>query len=217
MSFSPFLRINRLTKSHTQGVLRKQTVFRLNADFNIDQPAIVGMLGANGAGKTTLLELIAGNDMPTSGNVFCHGQDIHKVKYLQRGRIVKHHRQPNHTRQFKQPFKPSFLLEPARHTEPMIHLFDEPDMSDWYIPILFDKFRSLKERGHLVFFCVHPASASDLRLVRDVCDHYIFAQEGSFRQLPNFETLLKDDEVRDYLGPLTERMNAAPGGAASRP
>lgn len=209
MSLSPFLRINRLTKSHTQGLLKKQTVFRLHADFNIDEPAVIGMLGANGAGKTTLLELIAGNDIPTSGQIFCHGQDIHKVKFRQRGRVVKHHRQPNHTRKFKQPLKPDFLLEPARYSEPMIHLFDEPDMSDWYISLLFDKFRTLKEQGHLVFFCVHPLSVSDLGLVRDVCDHYIFAQEGSFRQIPDFETLLEDDQVRDYLGPLAPEMGTA--------
>ena len=211
MSFSPFLRINRLTKSHKQGLLRKQTVFHLNADFNIDQPAVVGMLGANGAGKTTLLELIAGNDTPTSGQVFCHGQDIHKVKYAHRKRIVKHHRQPNHTRRFKQPLKPSFLLEPACHAEPMIHLFDEPDMGDWYISLLFDKFRGLKEQGHLVFFCVHPLSVPDLRLVRDVCDHFIFAQEGSFRQVPSFDLLLKDDQVREYLGPLATQIDTIGG------
>lgn len=217
MSLSPFLRLNRLTKSHTQGLLKKQTVFHLHADFNIDQPAVIGMMGANGAGKTTLLELIAGNDSPTSGHVLCHGQDIHKVKYQQRGRVVKHHRQPNHTRKFKQPLKPDFLLESALHKEPLIHLFDEPDMGDWYISLLFDKFRTLKEQGHLVFFCVHPLSVSDLGLVRDVCDHYIFAQEGSFRQVPDFETLLKDEQVRDYLGPLAHQMDAAQVDAAGRP
>ena len=191
-------------------------MFHLQADFNIDEPAIVGMLGANGAGKTTLLELIAGNDTPTSGNVLCHGQDIHKVKYMQRGRIVKHHRQPNHTRKFKQSLKPDFMLEPARHNEPKIHLFDEPDMGDWYISLLFDKFRALKEQGHLVFFCAHPLSVSDLGLVRDVCDHYVFAQEGSFRQVTDFEMLMKDDQVRDYFGSLAEQMDAADLASAGR-
>jgi ABC-type Na+ transport system ATPase subunit NatA len=211
MSFSPFLHVNQLTKSHTQGRIRKHTVFRLQAELMVHEPAIVGMLGPNGAGKTTLLELIAGNDTPTSGKVFCQGQDIHKVKYKQRGRVVKHHRQPNHTRRFRQPLKPSFFLEPARHNEPMIHLFDEPDMGDWYISLLFDKFRSLKEKGHLVFFCVHPLSVADLGLVRGVCDHYIFAQDGNFRQLPDFDLLMKDHAVRDYLGPIAVQMDAEAG------
>jgi ABC-type Na+ transport system ATPase subunit NatA len=204
MSTVPFLQINQLTRSHTQGLLRKQTVFRLQADFTLARPAIVGMLGANGAGKTSLMELIAGNDTPTSGNVLCHGQDIHRVKYLQRGRVVKHHRQPNHTRRFRQPLKPNFLLEPAHHHEPTIHLFDEPDMGDWYISILFDKFRSLKQSGHLVFFCVHPLSVGDLELIRDVCDHYVFAQNGESRQLSDFDMLLQDGQVRDCLGPIAD-------------
>jgi ABC-type Na+ transport system ATPase subunit NatA len=207
MTDAPYLQIHRLTKSHTEGRIRKRTVFKLQADFSIDQPAIVGLLGANGAGKTTLLELIAGNDTPSSGSIFCHGQNMHKVKYRQRSRIVKHHRQPNHTRRFRQPLTPSMFLEPARYDEPMIHLFDEPDMGDWYISLLFDKFRSLKEKGHLVFFCVHPLSVADLGLVRDVCDRYVFAQNGSFRQIPDFDVLLKDDQVREYLGPLASQID----------
>jgi ABC-type Na+ transport system ATPase subunit NatA len=216
MSSSPFLRLDQLAKSHTQGRFRKKVVFQLHADFHIDEPAIVGMLGANGAGKTTLMELIAGNDTPTSGSVMCHGQNIHKVKYGQRGHVVKHHRQPNHTRRFKQSFTPNFLLEPARYREPMIHLFDEPDMGDWYISLLFDKFRALKEKGHLVFFCVHPLSVADLGLVRDVCDHYIFAQDGRFRQLPDFGDLLRDAQVRNYLGPIAYQMDGSLGASRTR-
>ena len=55
MSTSPFLRINQLTKSYTQGQFRKKIVFQLQADFNIDKSAIIGMLGANGTGKATLM------------------------------------------------------------------------------------------------------------------------------------------------------------------
>lgn len=164
--------------------------------------AIVAMVGPNGAGKTTLFELIAGNEMPTSGQVICHGQDIHRVKYGQRRRMVNHHRQAHDARKFKRPFTPEFLLEPACNRTPMIHLYDEPDMNDWYIRLLFDRFRELKSQGHLVFFCVHPANAAHLKLIRMICDEYIFVQDGSFKRLPDFDALLGDSQVRDYLGPI---------------
>lgn len=208
MNFSPLLHISRLTKLHVQGALRKQIIFALQADFDIPGPTIVGMMGPNGAGKTTLLELIAGNHAPTTGQVICGGQNIHNVKYGERRLIVNHHRQTHQTQKFKQSRKPDFLLESARMRGPMIHLFDEPDMADWYIGLLFDRFRELKSQGHIVVFCVHPANATHLQRIRMICDEYIFAQDGAFKRFPDFNALLDNPEVRDYLGPITDRITA---------
>lgn len=41
----------------------------------LEGPAIVGLLGRNGAGKTTLLRLLAGQELPSSGQVHVLGAD----------------------------------------------------------------------------------------------------------------------------------------------
>jgi branched-chain amino acid transport system ATP-binding protein len=44
--------------------------------FRVEAGEIVGLMGANGAGKTTLFELIAGNLMPTNGDVLLDGLSL---------------------------------------------------------------------------------------------------------------------------------------------
>ncbi|WP_296446953.1 ATP-binding cassette domain-containing protein [Rhodoferax sp. UBA5149] len=130
MNSAPYLHVKNLTKVHAQGRFSKHVIFQLQADFKMEGAGIVAIVGPNGAGKTTLFDLIAGQDMPTSGQVICHGQDIHRVKYTQRRHVVNHHRQPHHVRKYKWQLTPEFLLEPARNDTPRIHLYDEPDMTD---------------------------------------------------------------------------------------
>jgi len=38
--------------------------------FALNEPKIYGLLGRNGAGKTTFMDILAGNILPTSGDVF---------------------------------------------------------------------------------------------------------------------------------------------------
>ncbi|MBR4274422.1 MAG: ABC transporter ATP-binding protein, partial [Bacilli bacterium] len=47
-------------------------------DFNLDikRGEFVTFLGPSGCGKTTTLRMIAGFDMPTSGQILLNGQDI---------------------------------------------------------------------------------------------------------------------------------------------
>jgi len=47
-----------------------------NISVEIEQDAIVGMIGGNGAGKTTFLNLITGYLKPTSGTIRHEGRDI---------------------------------------------------------------------------------------------------------------------------------------------
>jgi len=75
MDRTPLLVVDQLRKVYTRGVLKKQVIFDLEADFTIETPSIVGMMGPNGSGKTTLFELITGSNQPNSGNVYCHGHD----------------------------------------------------------------------------------------------------------------------------------------------
>ena len=47
--------------------------------FEIEQGAIVALIGANGAGKTTLLRAVAGAHRPHSGRVVLGGADISRI------------------------------------------------------------------------------------------------------------------------------------------
>ena len=45
-------------------------------DLEIRDGEFFSMLGPSGSGKTTTLRMIAGFDLPTSGRVFLHGEDV---------------------------------------------------------------------------------------------------------------------------------------------
>ena len=65
MSTPPLLHVDGLVKRYRRGWPRAQTTFELQADFRVEGPGIVGVMGANGAGKTTLFELITGGNLPS--------------------------------------------------------------------------------------------------------------------------------------------------------
>ncbi len=200
---APLLEVSGLRKVYSRGFLNKQETFRLEADFTIEEPAIVGMMGPNGSGKTTLFELITGSNSPSAGRVLCLGRDVHNIKYRERDRLAIHYHQSYQVRRFKKT-RPSFLLESAGSDYPMIHLFDEPQFNtqDGYIGFMLDFFRKLRAQGRLVFLCVHPNEPFHLDILREVCERYIFVQKGRLSHAPDFETLVSQDAVRDYLGDL---------------
>jgi len=200
---APLLQVDGLRKVYTRGLLDKRETFRLEADFTVDAPAIVGVMGPNGSGKTTLFELITGSNRPTAGRVLCLGRDVHRVKYRERDRLAIHYHQSYQVRRFRKT-RPSFLLQPAGCDYPMVHLFDEPQFNtqDGYIGFMLDFFRRLRGEGRLVFLCVHPKEAFQLDILREVCERYVFVQQGRLSQAPDFETLVSTPAVRDYLGDL---------------
>jgi ABC-type histidine transport system ATPase subunit len=204
---SSLLVVDNLRKVYTRGMLNKQVTFKLEADFTISAPAIVGVMGPNGSGKTTLFELITGSNRPNSGKVFCLGHDIHQVKYRERDRLAIHYHQSYQVRHFTRT-RPSFMLESAGTPYPMIHLFDEPQFNtqDGYIGFMLDFFRKLYNEGRLVFVCLHPNETVHLEIMREICQKYIFVYDGQLRHLPDFETLISTPQVRDYLGRLTQNL-----------
>jgi ABC-type multidrug transport system ATPase subunit len=207
MNSTSFITVKNLRKTYTQGTFKKRVTFQLEADFTIEEPTIVGMMGPNGSGKTTLFELITGSNTPTSGTVTCLGKNIHNIKYRQRDRLAIHYHQSYQVRKFKRS-RPNFLLESAGSTYPMIHLFDEPQFNtqDGYIGFMLDFFRKLRREGRLVFLCVHPNEPFHLEIMREICEHYMFVYEGTVTQVPDFGSLLKDERVREYLGDLVESV-----------
>lgn len=48
---------------------------------------VLGIIGASGSGKSTLLHLLSSLDIPTSGQVIYHGQDLFSLDLAQRARL----------------------------------------------------------------------------------------------------------------------------------
>lgn len=197
------LRVENLRKVYTQGRLNKRVTFTLEADFAIEQPAIVGVMGPNGSGKTTLFELITGSNAPTSGRVMALGQDIHRVRYAERSRLAMHYHQSYQVRSFKRG-KPSFMLERAKSERAGIHLFDEPQFNpqDGYIGFMLEFFRKLRSEGKLVFVCLHPNEPYHVELLREVCERFVFVQKGRLTHAPSLDGLAANPDFTTYLGRL---------------
>lgn len=200
---TPMLAVNGLRKIYQRGLISKEETFRLEADFTIDEPGIVGVMGPNGSGKTTMFELITGSNQPTEGEVLCAGQNIHNVKYRERDRLAIHYHQSYQVRHFRKT-KPSFLMEKPVSEYPMIHLFDEPQFNtqDGYIGFMLDFFNRLRKEGRLVFLCVHPNEPFHVKIMREACERYIFVQKGQLSFADDYDSLLGNADVRNYLGAL---------------
>ncbi len=203
---APILKVDSLTKTYTRGFFERRETFRLEADFEVAEPTIIGVMGPNGSGKTTLFELITGSNRPTSGCVICMGRDIHQVKYKERDRLAIHYHQSYQVRHFSR-LKPSFLMQPAGSGYPVVHLFDEPQFNtqDGYIGFMLDFFRKLRGEGRLVFVCVHPNEPFHLDILQEICERFIFVQNGRLSNFDDFPSALAHAPMRDYLGDLVDR------------
>lgn len=206
---TPLLRVASLVKRyHAPGWPRRET-FRLEADFSVDAPCTIGLLGPNGSGKTTLFELVTGSNRPSAGHVLVEGRDIHRIRYRERDRLAIHYHQSYQVRSFRKTV-PSFLLERANRDRPRVHLFDEPQFSiqDGYIGFMLAFFARLRNEGNLVFLCVHPNERFHLEILREACDSFIFVQQGRLKEFDNFSSLVADPGVRAYLGELAPEADA---------
>ncbi len=202
---TPILEVRGLVKRYARGLIRRRETFRLEADLTMEKAAIVGVMGPNGSGKTTLFELITGSNMPSAGSVLVMGQNIHDVRYGERDRLAIHYHQAYQVRHFRRT-RPSFLMQPAGHDYPMVHLFDEPQFNtqDGYIGFMLDFFRKLRREGRLVFVCLHPNEPYHLELMEEVCQRFVFVLAGRVRTYPDFCSMLEAADVRSYLGRLVE-------------
>jgi ABC-type branched-subunit amino acid transport system ATPase component len=199
----PLLRVENISKHYTRGLFKKTTTFSLSADFEVDKPCVIGVMGPNGSGKTTLFELITGSNLPSSGRVLVNGQDIHQIRTSERDRMAVHYHQSYQVRSF-QKTKPDFMLAHSSETSPLVHLFDEPQFNtqDGYIGFMLDFFTRLKQKGKLVFLCLHPNEPYHIDILRQHCERFIYVQKGVVTQAQSFEELVADQRVNAYLGAL---------------
>ena len=205
------LKVEQLKKIYTRGLIKREQTFSLEADFTVDGPGIIGVMGPNGSGKTTMFELITGSNQPTSGRVLCAGQDIHRVKYTERTRLAMHYHQSYQVRSFKRR-TPEFMLDAADSSRTAIHLFDEPQFNtqDGYIGFMLDFFRSLKSQGCLVFVCLHPNEPYHVELLHEICDRFIFVNKGRLTEGASLRGLTEQAAFRDYLGKLVGCVKEKP-------
>jgi ABC-type Na+ transport system ATPase subunit NatA len=204
----PILRVENVAKHYQRGLFKKTTTFSLNADFEVSNPCVVGVMGPNGSGKTTLFELITGSNLPSAGRVLVNGQDIHQVRTKERDRMAVHYHQSYQVRSF-QKAKPDFMLAHAIEASPLVHLFDEPQFNtqDGYIGFMLDFFMRLKRSGKLVFLCLHPNEPFHIDILRQHCDCFIYVQKGVVSHASNFDSLVSDERVRAYLGELSPSLS----------
>ncbi|MEO7741557.1 MAG: ATP-binding cassette domain-containing protein [Usitatibacter sp.] len=200
------LRVEGLRKVYACG-FPPRTTFTLEADFAVERPEIIGVMGPNGSGKTTLFELVTGSNRPSAGRVLCAGQDIHRVRYAERARLAMHYHQSYQVRSFRKRV-PSILLQRACRAEPLVHLFDEPQFAiqDGYIGFMTDFFRRLHGEGKVVFVCLHPNEPYHLELLRELCGRFIFVKGGRLTQGASLAALAREHSFREYLGGLAAHV-----------
>jgi energy-coupling factor transporter ATP-binding protein EcfA2 len=214
----PLLRVQGLVKRYRRGWPHAVTTFELQADFAVDQPAVIGVMGANGAGKTTLFELITGGNQPSEGRVCVAGQDVHRVRYDERGRLALHYHQSYQLRRFRR-LRPAFMLEAARTRDALVHLFDEPQFNaqDGYIGFMLDFFQRLRGSGKVVFLCLHPNEPVHLEILAAACERFIFVEKDAarvsrLREAGSFAELVSWPAVKSYLGSLLPADGAGTSG-----
>ncbi len=203
------LEVKDLKKVYTAALWSRTPTFSISADFTVEEPGIIGLMGPNGSGKTTMFELITGSNTPTAGEVRVQGRNIHSVRTDERDRLAIHYHQSYQVRHFRS-FKPNFLLQRAGSDYPLVHLFDEPQFNtqDGYIGFMLDFFRKLRDDGRLVFICVHPNEPFHLEIVQEICERFFFIHNGEVVPAPDYAALTNLEPVRAYLGDLLEERAA---------
>ena len=210
---APLLQVQGLVKRYRRGWPRALTTFELQADFAVDGPAVIGVMGANGTGKTTLFELITGGNQPSEGRVRVAGQDIHRVRYRERDRLALHYHQSYQLRRFRRT-RPAFMLQAAQLQQAAVHLFDEPQFNtqDGYIGFMLEFFKRLRASGKLVFLCLHPNEPVHLEILEAACERFIFVEKDDtrvsrLREAASLRELVAWPQAASYLGPLLRPLS----------
>jgi hypothetical protein len=89
---------------------------------------------------------------------------------------------------------------------PQLQLFDDQHISQQDAERGFKKvcFKKLRAQGRLVFVCMRPNETFPLDIMREICERFIFVNQGRLSEAASFATLLTDERVRGYLGRLVD-------------
>ncbi len=79
---APLIELRSVTKSYLEGTTRHLVLDRVDHVFEAGET--VALLGRSGSGKSTLLNLMAGIDLPDSGEVLVEGRAIQGMSDLER-------------------------------------------------------------------------------------------------------------------------------------
>jgi putative ABC transport system ATP-binding protein len=82
---TPFLEARNLSKSLPSSDKTLRILQTINLTFSAASTNAI--VGASGSGKTTLLGLLAGLDLPSSGNILFQGQDITRLSEDERAKL----------------------------------------------------------------------------------------------------------------------------------
>lgn len=80
---------NNITKTYQDGKTTTNVLNHLNISINSGER--IAIVGTSGSGKSTLLHILGGLDVPTSGEVWLHGQRINDLNETQRGELRNQH------------------------------------------------------------------------------------------------------------------------------
>ena len=85
----PLIRLSSVRKSYLEGNVSRQVLQDASGDF--PQGKFIVIEGRSGSGKSTLLNLLAGIDLPDSGDVMIDGQVINQLSERQRTLFRRKH------------------------------------------------------------------------------------------------------------------------------
>lgn len=81
------LKLDHINKTFNSGTINAINVFT-NLNLDIKEGSFITIIGGNGAGKSTLFNLISGQFLPDSGQIFLSDRDITKDKEHQRAHLI---------------------------------------------------------------------------------------------------------------------------------
>ena len=224
-SSAPILELRNVRRQHAS----RQTVhYELRADLAFEKAEVVGVFGSTGSGKSTLMDLMSGRAEPTAGQAWVRGHDLRTIRREQRRRLVHHRSQPRlatpqagraeglvlRPRELYRSAREALLdlmRDPAPEGGPHVHIFDEPPLEQPYGGLFFERFDRLRSEGALVLVSAHPYEPWHLELIREVCDRYVFVQEGHLTLLNTFDDFMAHPDVADYMSGLKFVLNEAEG------
>ena len=180
----------KVEKMYCRGLWKSKPTSQRQGRLHRERPRIVGVMGPNGSGKTTLFEMLSGSNTPTHGKV--HLQWPRRAP----GEISRA-RSPGDSLSSilpgaqRQEDAPDFMLEKARSSYPLVHVFDEPQFStqDGYIGFMLNFFQHLRATGKVVFLCVHPCEPFHVDIMKNYCERYLFVSKGQVAELPDYASL----------------------------